>query len=264
MIVGTKMREIKIEAIRSVDRSIQILNCFSFEKPVLSIEELMEKTKLAKATIYRLLWTMERNDLIRYDQKTNEYRLGFKHLEYGGIVLENLDIRREAEPYLMELHERSGHSAILAVPQGEMIQYLLRYDSNEGLQPNNFIGRRRILHNGALGIVLLAYESADFVKQLLEQHPLEALTPKTLLDPERFFRRLEEIRQKDYYVDVDETFIGYTAIAAPVFREQNKAIAAIGVSGASYLMEGKKREQLIHLISETVKKISIRMGYVIK
>jgi IclR family KDG regulon transcriptional repressor len=258
------MRELNLEPIRSVERAIQILNCFSFEQPVLSIDEIMEKTKLAKATIYRLLWTMERNGLIQYDEKTNEYRLGYKPLEYGGIVLENLDIRREAEPYLLELHEITGHSIILATAQGETIQYLLRYDSDEGLQPSNFVGRRRILHNGALGIVLLAFMRIDFVQELLKQYPLEALTPKTLIDKERFLNRLQEIRQNGFYVDVDGTFIGYTAIAAPIFREKDKAVAAIGISGPSYKMEEERREQLIKLITGTAMKISQRMGHVIK
>jgi IclR family KDG regulon transcriptional repressor len=258
------LRELNLEPIRSVERAIQILNCFSFEQPVLSIDEIMGKTKLVKATTYRLLWTMERNGLIQYDQKTNRYRLGYKSLEYGGIVLENLDIRREAEPYLLELHVLTGHSIILATPHGETIQYLLRHDSDEGLQPSNFVGRRRILHNGALGIVLLAFMQIDFVQELLNQYPLEALTPNTLTDKELFLQQLQEIRQNGFYIDVDGTFIGYTAIAAPIFREKDKAVAAIGISGPSYKVEGEKREELVKLITGTAMKISQRMGHVLK
>ncbi len=256
------MRELNLKTIRSVERAIRVLNCFSFERPVLTIEDIMDKTGLPKATIYRLLWTMEQNGLIHYDQRTNEYRLGNKHLEYGGIVLQNLDIRRESEPHLLQLYEQTGHSVILAVPQGETIQYLLRFDSNEGLQPTNFVGRRRIIHNGALGIVLLAYESPDFIDELLEQYPLEPLTPQTLTDKDLFKKRLQKIKQDGYYVDEDETFQGYTAIAAPVFREENSALAAIGISGASFKMEGERRDFLIQMVKETAYKISRQMGYV--
>jgi IclR family transcriptional regulator, KDG regulon repressor len=257
------MRELNIEPIRAVERAIQILNCFSFERPNLTIEEIIDKTNLAKATVYRLLWTMERNGLIQYDQKENKYRLGYKSLEYGGIVLENLDIRREADPYLQELHELTGHSVILAVPQGDTIQYLLRYDSDEGFQPRNFVGRRRILHNGALGILLLSYEKKDFAEGLLNRYPLEAHTPHTLVDNEQFLQRLQEIRQKGMFVDVDETFIGFTAIAVPIYRGKEEVIAAIGISGPSFKMEGEAREQLIKQMKETAMKISRRMGYII-
>lgn len=257
------MRELNLEPIRSVERAIQILNCFSFEKSILSIDEIMKKTKLAKTTTYRLLWTMERNNLIQFDQLTNKYRLGTKALEYGGIVLENLDIRRESEQYLLELHELTGHSVILAQPQDETIQYLLRYDSEEGLQPNNFVGRRRILHNGALGIVLLAYMEDDFIQRLLNRYPLKEHTPKTLTDRELFLKRLQEIRQNGYYVDIDETFIGYTAISAPIFQEKNKVVASVGISGPSYKMEGEARESLIKLLTKTTIDISQKMGRVL-
>lgn len=254
------MRELNIEPIRAVERAIQILNCFSFEKPVLSIDEIMTKTKLAKATIYRLLWTLERNDLIQYDQSLNKYRLGNKPLEYGGIVLANLDIRREAEPYMQDLHEQTGHSIILAKQQDDSIQYLVRYDSDEGLLPTNFVGRRRTLHNGALGIVLLSYMDKDFVHDLLKRYPLEQHTPKTVVDESRFLERLNEIRDVGYYVDEDETFMGYTAIATPIFNEKNEAIAALAISGASFKMEGTRRKELTNLVKDVALKISKQMG----
>ncbi|WP_367754656.1 IclR family transcriptional regulator [Ammoniphilus sp. 3BR4] len=255
------MRDLNVEPIRAVERAIQILNCFSFERPDLSIEEIIEKTSLAKATVYRLLWTLERNELIQYDMKENRYRLGYKPLEYGGIVLENLDIRREAEPFLLDLHEITGHSTILAVQQGKTIQYLLRYDSDEDFQPRNFVGRRRILHHGALGIVLLAYKPHEFVSDLLQEFPLEAHTPYTMTDEGEFLKRLEGVRQTGFYIDVDETFVGFTAISTPVFRGK-EAVAAVGISGPSFKMEGKLRAQLVQQVKDTAMKISRRMGHV--
>lgn len=258
------MRELNVDLVRAVERAVQILNCFSFERPCLNIAEIIEKTKLAKATVYRLLWTLEQNGQIQYDQKEYTYRLGHKLLEYGGIALENLDIRREAAPYLEKLHSNIGHSIVLAVPQGTTLQYLMRLDSDEGFQPRNFVGRRRILHNGAFGIVMLSYMEEDFVHDILERYSLEAITPETLVDKDRFLKRLKEIRQKGYFVDIGETFVGFTAITAPVFDRKDNAIASIGASGPSFKMEGEIRDSLVRQITETAQNISLRMGYIIK
>lgn len=129
------MRKINVQPIQSVERTIQILNCFSFDHSELAIDEVIQKTGLSKATVYRLLWTLEKNGLVHYDTKQNVYRLGYKLLEYGGIVLENLDIRREAEPFLVDLHESTHHTILLAVRQQDTMQYLLRFDSDEGFSP---------------------------------------------------------------------------------------------------------------------------------
>ncbi len=255
------MRELNIEPIRSVERAIQILNCFTFDQSNLSIDDIMKKTRLAKATAYRLLWTMERSGLITYDQDKGKYRLGYKALEYGGIVLQHLDIRREADPYLLSLHEQIGHSVILASRQDDTVQYLLRYDSDEGLQPNNFVGRRRILHHGAFGILLMAYTDEAFIREVLEKHPLEPLTPYTMTDTQSFLQRLENIRRTGYYVDEDETFVGHTAIAVPIYHAKDEVIAAVGVSSPSYKVKGADREYVIQQIQSAANSISLRMGY---
>jgi DNA-binding IclR family transcriptional regulator len=254
------MREINIEPNRSVERAIQILNCFHFERPALSIEDIVDKTGLPKATVYRLLWTMERNGLVHYDPKEGQYRLGYKIMEYGGIVLANLDIRRESEHDLIELHEKTGLTVILAVPQGDMIQYLARLDSDEYFQPRNYVGRRRVLHNGALGITMLAHMDPAFVDDLLARYPLEPLTPFTVTDPDEFRQLLRKIREDGHYVDADGTFVGFTAIAVPVLNGKGEAVAAVGLSGATHKVTGEEKDHYIRLLKQTASKIAQKLG----
>ncbi|MGG1559230.1 IclR family transcriptional regulator [Geobacillus thermoleovorans] len=253
------MRKVNVETIRSVERAVQILNCFSFERPDLSIEEIVAKTKLAKATVYRLLWTLETQGLIHYDQKENVYRLGYKMLEYGGIVLENLDMRREAEPFLHDLQAQTGYTVLFAVRQQDSLQYVIRLDSDDGFQPRSYIGRRRVLHYGALGTTIMAYLPDEEAKGILEKYPLEAHTPNTIVDKHQFLERLRVIRKDGFFVDKDETFIGFTAVAAPVF-DRTGIIGAIGLAGATFKMV-ETLPELIRQTVSTAQHISKRLGH---
>ena len=255
------MREINVETIRSVDRAIQILNCFRFERPRLTIEEIMEKTRLAKATTYRLLWTMEKQGLIQYDQKENLYRLGYKCMEYGSIVTENLDLRREAEPYLYRLQESTGYTILMAMRHQDTFQYISRLDSDDSFQPRSYVGRQRILHYGALGILLMAYLPPEEARRIVETYPLEAHTPNTLVDKEPFMKRLEQIKSQGFYVDQDETFIGFTAVTVPVFGQGGAVPAAIGVAGPSFKVM-QEVERIIQLTRETAHQVSQKLGYI--
>jgi IclR family transcriptional regulator, KDG regulon repressor len=255
------MRDIKLEPIRAIERIISILNCFSFEDASLSIEVIVEQTGLAKTTVYRMLWTLEKNGLIYYDIKENTYRLGYKFLEYGGIVLENLDIRREAEPVLSELHKISGHTVLLAIRQKDVIQYLLSYDSKDEFQSRSYIGRSRTLHYGALGIVLMSYMPINEAKTILQKTPLEKRTPYTLIDEEKYYQRLEQIRNEGFYVDIDETFVGFTGISVPIFGFNGEILAAIGVAGPSFKLEGQDQERIIRLTKVAADEISQKLGY---
>ncbi len=254
------MRDINVDSVRSVERIIAILNCFRFEQPDLTIDEIVAETGYSKATAYRILWTFEQNGLIHYDKKENKYRLGHKFLEYGGIALQNLDIRREADPILSELHKQLDHNVMMAVRQDDQLQYLLNYECSDGLVANSHVGKKRILHYGALGIVLMSYISEEEVKELLKKHPLEKRTPYTLVDEEQFLNRLEQVRKQGYYVDVDETFVGFTAIAAPVHGLNEEVVGAIGIAGSNFQMEGEERERLIKLVKKAAHRISEKVG----
>ncbi|MEJ9233132.1 IclR family transcriptional regulator [Peribacillus butanolivorans] len=255
------MRDIKVEPIRAVERTINILNCFSFEKTSLSTDEIIKETGLPKTTIFRLLWTLEKNGLIQYDLKEHSYRLGYKILEYGGIALEDVDIRQEAEPFLSELHKRTDYTILLGTKQDDTIQYLLRYDKGD-FTSASYIGRRRILHYGALGILLMAYLPVEEAERILQNYPLDQLTPFTVIDEDKFVRRLEIIRNQGFYVDIDETFVGFTAISVPIFGTKGQVIAAVGISGASFKMEEEGIERITDLARNTCLNISRRMGYI--
>jgi len=256
------MRDIKMEPIRSVERIISILNCFGFERSELVIEDIVKETGLPKPTVYRMLWTLEKNGLIHYDAKENMYRLGHKFLEYGGIVLKKLDILKESESILTELHSRTGHTILLAAKQKNQMQYLLTLESDDDFQPRSYVGRSRVLHYGALGISILAYMERGEVEQLLEEEPLEQRTPNTLVDKELFLKRLDQVRQDGYYVDVDETFVGFTAISAPLFGSGGNILGAIGVAGPSFKMEGEDRSKIVAWTVEAATNISRRLGYI--
>src|SRR5690606_10428332 len=73
---------------------------------------------------------------------------------------------------------------------------------------------------------------------------------------------LDQIRRDGYYVDVDETFVGFTAISVPVWSSTGEVAAAIGVAGPSFKLEGETREKIIQLAKETAANISRRLGYV--
>lgn len=255
------MRKVNVKANQSVERAIKILNCFDFKQNVdLMIDDIVRKTALSKATAYRLLWTLEKNGLIQYNSREGTYRLGYKLLEYGGMVFENIDLRREAEPFLIGLHESTKHTVLLAIRQGDTSQYLLQYDSDESFQPSSFIGRRKVLHYGALGILLMAFMPESEARRIVDQNPLEAHTPYTVTDEDEFFERLEKIRNDGYFVDVDEMFVGFTAITAPIYSVGGDVVASAGVAGPTFKLQGQVRSEIIQQTIEAAYDISKQIG----
>lgn len=254
------MREVNISPIRVIDRMRKVLDCFTFENPTLTIDEIVRQTALPKSTIYRMLWTMEKNGFVQFDTRNNEYRLGYKFLEYGGIVLDNIDVRKESEEILTELHNKTGYNVLLAIRRHEYLQYLVTIESKEEFKSSSTVGKSRALHYGVLGNVLMAYMPIEEVQYILKKYPLEKLTPYTIVDENVFIERLSQIRSQGYFVDVNETFVGFTAIGMPIFGINDEVVAAIGVAGASFKLEGEHRQEIIKLMKHASNRISINLG----
>ncbi len=256
------MRNINMKPLQSFERILSILDCFSFEQPQLTIDEIMKKTGHPRSTAYRMLVTLEKNNLISYDPKENKYRLGHKLMEYGGIVLQNLEIRREADPILVELHNKTGQTILLAIKENDNLRYLVSFESEEFFQPQAHIGRTRVIHHSPLGIVIMAYLPFEEVENILARNPLVKRTPYTLTDKELFLQRLNKIREDGFFIDTDESFVGNTGICVPVFGLSGEVIAAITVAGQNHRILGTNQEKYLSLLKEAAQNISKRLGHV--
>jgi len=245
-----------------VERAIQILCCFKFGKKELTIENIMLETGLTRATVYRLLWTLEKNGMIQYDSKLHSFRLGYKLLEFGNIVFENLDIGREAESEIKTLNETIHQSVILAVRQEDHLQYILRVDSQEGFQPHTHVGSRKILHMGAIGTAMMAYLPVEQAAGIIDKYPLIQLTPYTLTDTKNYIDRLAEIRLQGYFVGVEETFVGFTTIAVPIFDAKGIVTAGLGTIVRSHKLDDEYLAEIIKQCKNTAMKISRKLGFI--
>jgi len=254
------MRDVNMNSIRALDRSIDILEVFSLNTPILSIDEIARSAKLPKATAYRLLYTLERRGLIQYDETTLRYKLGLRLLEYGGLVISSLDLHTEAEDVLIELFQDTQQTVLMAILEGDDMVYVFRQETPEGLKVSSFVGQRREPTFGVLGHVILAYTPEDHLNFLLSK-PIPQLTPRTVTDPNQLRDRLNQIRQLGLLVDIEETTMGVSGVAAPVFGLNGSFACAIGIIGPTVQLRDVSMEAGKQHVLIAASKLSSRMGY---
>jgi IclR family transcriptional regulator, KDG regulon repressor len=91
------------QTVQSVERAMQILECFTLQKSQQSLGELANQTKLSKSTVYRLLSTLSGCGYIKQDELTQKYSLGFKLFNLGAVVVGNVSLRDTALPFMRKL-----------------------------------------------------------------------------------------------------------------------------------------------------------------
>ena len=79
---------------RSLERALQILDAFSFEKRELSLGDLSRDLHLPKATVYRLCSTLIKYGYLKNNEDLHTYSLGLKLFILGGVILASFSLLR--------------------------------------------------------------------------------------------------------------------------------------------------------------------------
>ncbi|MFC0558830.1 IclR family transcriptional regulator [Halalkalibacter alkalisediminis] len=247
--------------VKSVDRALQLIHLVSQNKEGRGVTELATHLDLNKSSIFKLLSTLVSHGYIEQDPNTKKYRLGYKYLELSSILLESIDLRTEAKPFLEELESLTNEVIHLVVyDQGEVI-YIEKLEGSETLRTHSKVGRRAPMHCTSVGKVILAHLPEHEVSAIIDKYGLPRHTEKTITDRDQFLLELQKIKRKGFGVEVEENEAGISCMATPIFDNRGKIVAAVSISGPSTRLTKERIERLSSILIEVGSKISRRLGF---
>ena len=251
--------------VQTIERASSILDILGQSPDGISIRELSSKIKLPKGTIHRLLSSLSYFGYVRQDPKTRNYLLGFKLVELGNLLLNQLDLRKEAEPFLKDLAERTKETVHMVLLDRNEVVYIDKVETDQhtsGLRMASRVGLRNPAHSSAVGKVLLAHFSEEELNNFTKEKGLLKRTENTITDPGRLREHLSIVRAQGYAIDDEENEKGIRCVAAPIYNEVGKPVAAMSISGPAFRITKKViQESLKKEVMETALKISQRLGF---
>lgn len=198
---------------------------------------------------------------IEQDKETGRYKLGYKFLEVSSKLLESIDLRAEAKPFLQELEDETNEVVHLVVfDQGEVV-YIEKLDGNETLRMHSKVGKRAPMHCTSVGKAILASLPANEVVEILQRKGMPKHTDKTITDKDLFLEELNQVRQKGYALDLEENETGITCIAVPIYDHLGTVAGAVSISGPTLRMTNERLEQLKPRMQQIGMQLSARLGY---
>jgi len=218
--------------IRAVERALQVLASFTPQEPELTLARLAEKTGLHKATILRLLRSLESMGFIRQGPRAS-YLLGMKIFELGSVYyITELHVERVARPWMERLTDRWQLTANLAVlEEGELV-YIAIVEPRRALRVQFSVGMRFPAPPTALGKAILAGVDESQVDAILARHGLPQRTPKSITSVAEFKRRLDEVRARGHAIDEQESIPNVRCVGSAIRNYSGRPIAALSLSGS--------------------------------
>lgn len=213
---------------RTVQRSINIMNCFTIEESELSLTEISNKINLAKSTTSRLLDTLVHNGLLQKKISNSKYQFGYKMYQFGRIAENTIsyEIIEIAKPFMKNLRNEIGESVSLYMLENKKRRCIARYGSNQSIRHVVNIGETLLLEIGSGGKVLLAFQPQSFVESTLNN--LDSESVRT-----RLTKELPIIQKEHFSISLDERGAGVNSIAAPIFGLDREVNFCLCISGPS-------------------------------
>ena len=211
--------------IQSVQRAINILNCFTMTNSALTLGQISNQLNLNKGTVHGILSTLYQNGYISQNGN-GQYMLGaalFNKACLAAGTRQSMCIDR-------------GHDRLLALSNQFQLNGTMFAMEEKQL---------RVIDTTASGKILLAYLSEKERAEYLERMPMTPFQ-KSFEDKQKNFDvELYRIRKNGYSEEYDALFTGVSALSVPIFnRYHNELFGSVSLTGMSPMIK-KRRQEII-------------------
>lgn len=237
-------------------RLIEILKQFQSA----GVTKLASELNMGKSAVHNHLSTLEEAGYVV--KHGDEYKLGLKFLELGGLSRIRMEVFKITEPKLNDLARRSDELCNLMVEERGLGVYLYRAKGDEAVDVDTYVGRQGYLHNTALGKAILAHYPRERVEGIIDTHGLPAETEDSITDEEELFDELRTVREQGYAIDDEERLKGLRCVAAPMLNSQNEVLGSISISAPKSRMKRDRLEgEIASLVQDTTNVIELNINY---
>ncbi len=219
--------------VKSVEVTVKILDLLTESTGTVRVGELARRLGMTKARVSRHLQTLRNLELVERARDSEGYVFGRKLLKFGRAAVYRSNIVELSRPFLGELCNRSGHTALLSTPThgGAMVVLAVPSQFEPGI----------VVHPGTV-LSLPGSPSARVIHFFLNKKPYPLKVRENL---------------KKYQVDfeADPRGNGLGGIAAPIFEPNGVIACAVGIILPSSLLAPKPSLALIESVRDAARQI---------
>ncbi len=215
----------------SLERLLSILDVFSEDKPIWTIEDIAAARRYPKSTVYRYVKELRDSRLLLSVGRAG-YILGPRIIELDRQIQACDPLLTVGRRILPELAEKAGEGVVLLCSlYGDGVLCIDSAARSSSLSASNFNvsyrrGRPMPLFRGSASKVILAHLPSRRLTKLFAQYAPEIKAAGLGSDWPAFRRNLQAIREKPVYATSSEIDKGVLGLSAPIFDDK-RVIASL-------------------------------------
>jgi DNA-binding IclR family transcriptional regulator len=197
----------------------------------MTLTQIRREVGIHNSKAFSILNTLQKSGFVQKDPVTKTYSLGMGLIYLAQKVLDTLDLREAASPFLSRLSSGTNSTAFLGLIAGNYVYVAAKDEGSQAVAVTFRIGQRFPLFWGTHGKAILAFLPEEERSEIMASDGLAFRGYGSAHDLGDLKSELTSCRRSGYAVDLDETKIGIRSVAAPVFGPTAKLIGAFVVIG---------------------------------
>ncbi len=219
------------QTVAVVERAFFVLQAVAAEPQAVGVRELARRTALSPATVLRLVRTLQALGMVER-RPDGSITLGAGVGTLTG-ARPPIPTAEQFVPVLGRIVEAFGEGATAAVDHGDETLFLAHVPAPSAVQVTDVTGDRWPAHTTASGLVLMGGWPEERLERYLSGD-LAWDAPKTVTDPARLRRRVDQARTAGYAWSVEELVADAAGLAVPVQDAEGAIVAAVGLYAPTY------------------------------
>ena len=245
----------------ATSRLFQIIEFLACSKDWVSLRTMARELDISAASAYRSLNSLKELGYVRQHPRDSKYQLTLKIAWVSAQVLENVQLRQIAHPFLQKLTSLTNETTHLAVLEDREFVYIDKVDNTQAMRMRSRVGQRGQLYCTAAGKSMLACLPPDELDLLVPRLKFQPVTENTITDPAQFLEHIAKVRRLGYAVDDEENEMGIRCIGSPIYDHAGRLAGALSISGWTITMTRERIPQLAPELMLTCQRISNELGF---
>jgi IclR family acetate operon transcriptional repressor len=233
-----------------VDRALRVLDALSAHGSGITLSEIAAAAHVPKSSLHRTLAALRRRGFVA-QREDGRYLVGPDLVRIAFDFHERMDVRVLVRPALDALRDEVNETIHLGVLDGADVVYVDKLEPSGPIALTSKIGGRNPAHATAVGKALLAWTyptDEALAAWILRSAPLDARTPRTIVEPPALIREIQRVRADGFARDMEESETGVRCLAVPVFFGGPEPVASISISAPRERLPASRIRQVAQIL----------------
>jgi IclR family pca regulon transcriptional regulator len=244
--------------IESLDRGLRVFELFGADPRPMILSDLAKAADLPRATVRRILFTLERAGYVASDGKL--FRLTPRVLALAGSYLSSNQVVTILQPVLDRVSSAAKEISSLAILDGDEVIFVARSSPARVFSSGIDLGYRLPAFCSSVGRVMLGKFSNDELEAAINTADLTPMTPYTVTDKVLLLATIITDREKGYSLVDREAEPGFRSIAVPIRRYDGAIAAAINMGAhVDRVSTGEMIDRFLPLLREAADSVKSQL-----